>query len=255
MIPHHVYYLRTAMGCLGLCSMLHTIWSSQGAVSPQLLAAPVPPQCKRKRSNEPTACAGLTQRPHCAAGEHDANHPKALRPRRPAPMPPTHRRPRVLDTSRHCCPHTGCDYRGGLGLGNLRANGHPSDGPWRQFDCRACKGYFLESHGTILQGKRMAVELIVHVLACLTEGLGMRATARVCEIDPNTVLQWLVEAAEPLQAFSASCLCDVHVRQRQLDALYAVLRSVKDGEVSEDNAIKCLERSRHWVWTVRDPES
>jgi len=101
----------------------------------------------------------------------------------------------------------------------------------------------------------MAVELIVHVLACLTEGLGMRATARVCEIDPNTVLQWLVEAAEPLQAFSASCLCDVHVRQRQLDALYAVLRSVKDGEVSEDNAIKCLERSRHWVWTVRDPES
>ena len=80
-------------------------------------------------------------------------------------------------------------------------------------------------------------------------------TARVCEIDPNTVLQWLVEAAEPLQAFSASCLCDVHVRQRQLDALYAVLRSVKDGESSADNAIKCLERSRHWVWTVRDPES
>jgi len=35
----------------------------------------------------------------------------------------------------------------------------------------------------------MAVELIVHVLACLAEGLGMRATARVCEIDPNTVLQ------------------------------------------------------------------
>jgi len=44
MIPHHVYYLRTAMGCLGLCIMLHTIWSSRGAVSPQLLAAPVPPQ-------------------------------------------------------------------------------------------------------------------------------------------------------------------------------------------------------------------
>ena len=45
------------------------------------------------------------------------------------------------------------------------------------------------------------------------------------------------------------------MRQRQLDALYAVLRSVKDGESSADNAIKCLERSRHWVWTVRDPES
>ena len=170
-------------------------------------------------------------------------------------MPPTHRRPRVIDTSRHFCPHTGCDYRGWLGLDNLRANGHPSGGPWRQLYCRACKGYFLETHGTILHGKRMAVELIVHVLACLAEGLGIRATARVFAIDPNTVLQWLVEAAEHLQAFSAYFLCDVHVRQLQLDELYAVLRSVKEGEISEDNAIKRLERSRHWVWTVLDPES
>ena len=170
-------------------------------------------------------------------------------------MPPPHRRPRVIDTSRHFCPRTGCDYRGWLGLGNLRANGHPSGDPWRQLYCRACKGYFLETHGTILHGKRMAVELIVHVLACLAEGLGIRATARVFAIDPNTVLQWLVEAAEQLQAFSAYFLCDVHVRQLQLDELYAVLRSVKDAEISEDNAIKRLERSRHWVWTVLDPES
>jgi hypothetical protein len=33
--------------------------------------------------------------------------------------------------------------------------------------------------------------------------LGIRGTARVFEIDPNTVLGWLVEAAEQLQAFSA----------------------------------------------------
>ena len=143
MIPHHVYYLLTAMGCLWLCIMLHTIWSSRGAVSPQPLAEPVPPQGKRKRSNEPKAFEGLTQRPHCAACEHDANHLKAPLPRRPAPMPPTHRRPRVIDTSRHFCPRTGCDYRGWLGLGNLRANGHPSGNPWRQLYCRACKGYFL----------------------------------------------------------------------------------------------------------------
>jgi hypothetical protein len=60
MIPHHAYYLLTAMGCLWLCIMLHTIWSSRGAVSPQSLAEPVPPQGKRKRSNEPKAFEGLT---------------------------------------------------------------------------------------------------------------------------------------------------------------------------------------------------
>jgi hypothetical protein len=118
-------------------------------------------------------------------------------------MAPTHRRPREVDTSRHFCPYNDCDYRGWLGLGNLRANGHPSGGPWRQFYCTACKGYFLETHGTLFHGKQAAVELIVRVLACLAEGLGIRATARVFEIDPNTVLQWLVEAAEQLKAFSA----------------------------------------------------
>jgi hypothetical protein len=52
-------------------------------------------------------------------------------------------------------------------------------------------------------GKQVAVELLVRVLACLAEGLGIRATARVFEVDPNTVLHWLVEAASssrPLRA-------------------------------------------------------
>jgi IS1 family transposase len=170
-------------------------------------------------------------------------------------MSPTNRRPRTIDTSRHFCPHAGCDYRGWLGLGNLRANGHPSGGPWRQLYCRSCHGYFLETHGTIFHGKRLSVELIVRVLACLAEGLGIRATARVFEVDPNTVLQWLVEAAEQLEAFSQYFLCDIHVRQLQLDELYAVLRAVRDDELGEAEAIQRLERAPHWVWTAMDPES
>ena len=126
-------------------------------------------------------------------------------------MPPTNRRPRTVDTSMHFCPHTACDYRGWLGLNNLRSNGHPSGGPWRQLHCLGCHGYFLEHHGTLFHGKQAAVELIVCVLACLAEGLGIRATARVFEVDPNTVLEWLVEAAEQLRAFSVYFLCDVHV--------------------------------------------
>jgi hypothetical protein len=45
----------------------------------------------------------------------------------------------------HFCPHSDCAYRGWLELGNLRANGHPNGGPWRQFYCTSCKGYFLET--------------------------------------------------------------------------------------------------------------
>ena len=143
-------------------------------------------------------------------------------------MPPTYRRPRSVDTSRHFCPHTGCRYRGWLRLGNLRANGHPSGGPGRQFQCTACQGYFPEHHGTLFYGKQVAIELLVRVLACLAEGLGIRATARVFEVAPNTVLHWLVEATEQLHAFTSYVLCEVHVQQVQLDELYAVLSPVQE---------------------------
>jgi IS1 family transposase len=155
----------------------------------------------------------------------------------------------------HFCPHSHCDYRGWLGLNNLRANGHPNGGPWRQFQCTACEGYFPEHHGTIFHGKQVAVELIVRVLACLAEGLGIRATARVFEVAPHTVLHWLVEAAEQLRAFSAYFLCNLHVEQLQLDEVYAVLRDLKAGAISDDEAMKRLERSSAWVWTAMDPKS
>jgi len=94
-----------------------------------------------------------------------------------------------------------------------------------------------------------------HVIACLAEGLGIRGTARVCEVDPNTVLQWLIEAADRRRAFARHVLHDVRIRQGQLDELFALLRAVKDGKVSEAKVIERLERSPQWVWVAMDPES
>jgi IS1 family transposase len=253
MVSHLFYYQLVLLGLLWLCVMLHLAWPSPGT-TPQ--TAPSPPlTLRRQRSTAPKPFAGLTHKPPCALCEQAAAHPYAPPPAPPAPMPPPHRRPRTVDTSRHFCPHPGCRYRGWPGRGNLRANGHPSGGPWRQFHCTACDGYFLETHGTLFHGKRLSVELIVRVLACLAEGLGIRATARVFEVDPNTVLHWLGEAAEQLQAFSAYFLCDVHVHQLQLDELYVVLRALKAGEISEDKALEHLEGARPWVWTAIDPVS
>jgi IS1 family transposase len=253
MISHLFYYQLALLALIWLFVMLHLPWPRRSATTLTTPGTPIKP--KRTRSNEPKAFEGLTHKPHCVLCERDTVEPKALPPTRPDPIPPTHRRPRTVDTSQHFCPHAGCDYRGWLGLGNLRANGHPSGGPWRQFHCTACQGYFLETHGTIFHGKQAAVELIVRVLACLAEGLGIRATARVFEVDANTVLHWLIEAAEHLRAFSVYFLCDLHVKQLQLDELYAVLRDLKAGAIGEDEAIQRLERSPYWVWTAMDPQS
>jgi len=251
MVPTLLFYQLGLVALVCVFLMLCWLWPN-AAASPHQPIVPTKPS-RHKRSTEPKPFASLTQRPPCALCEREATQAHEPPPAPPEPMPPTHRRPRTVDTSQHFCPHTGCRYRGWLRRGNLRANGHPNGGPWRQFPCTACEGYFPEHHGTIFHGKQVAVELIVRVLACLAEGLGIRATARGFEVAPNTVLHWLVEAAEQLTAFSASFLCEVHVTQLQLDELYAVLSAVKDGELSEAKAIRRLSRSPHWVWVAIDP--
>src|SRR5712691_2992166 len=246
-----LYYQLVVLGLLWLFVMLHSAWPSRCATAQGTPAMPITP--RRQRSKELKPFAGLTRKPHCALCEQETAHPQPRPPVRPAPIPSTNRRPRAIDTSMHFCPHVDCAYRGWRGLGNLRANGHPNGSPWRQFHCTACKGYFLETHSTIFHGKRVSVELIIRVLACLAEGLGIRGTARVFEVDPNTVLQWLVEAAEQLQAFSRHFLHDIRVNQVQLDELFALLSAVKDGKVSEAEAIERLGRSPQWVWVAMDP--
>jgi transposase-like protein/IS1 family transposase len=255
MVSHHFVYQMVLWVLIWFFIIWHLTQPKRSVAAPATPTAPEPLKPARYRPNEPKPFEGLTQKPHCALCERDTAPPKAPPSVPPDPMPATNRRPREVDTAMHFCPHSKCDYRGWTGLGNLRANGHPSGGPWRQFHCTSCKGYFLETHGTIFHGKQASVERIIHVLACLAEGLGIRATARVFEVDANTVLHWLAEAAEQLRAFSAYFLCDLHVEQLQLDELYAVLRALKAGEISEDAAIKRLERSPYWVWTAMDPKS
>jgi IS1 family transposase len=252
MVSHLFYYQLALIALVWLCLMLQWAWPSDPAPCP-LPPEPIPPVPKRPRERRPFA--GLTTQPHCDA----CAHASALRPEAPCPPPPrivpTRGRRRQVDTSTHFCPNPDCAYRGWVGWGNLRANGHPNGSPWRQLLCVVCRGYFLETLGTLLHGKRAAGDLIVRVIACLAEGLGIRGTARVFEVDPNTVLQWLVEAAEQLQAFSRYVLHDVRVRQVQLDELFALLSAVKAGEVTETEALERLERSPQWVWVAMDPES
>ena len=251
MIPHLFFYQLVLLGLLWVFFMLHAAWPSQGTATQRRPVEPILPP--RKRSRDPQPFPGLTRTPPCAACEQ--GHAHGLQP--PGCPPPrivsTRGRPRQVDPSFHCCPKANCDYGGWVGLGNIRANGHPNGGPWRQLHCTSCGGYFQETHGTPLHGKRVALDVLVWAVGALAEGLGIRAVARVFEVDPNTVLAWLVEVAEHAAAFSQYFLHDVRVTQVQLDELFALLSAVQTGELSEAEAISRLSRSPHWVWAALDP--
>jgi hypothetical protein len=253
MVSDFVFSQLVLVALVWLCLMLYWVWPSDSAVASPLTPEPAPPRPQRQR--EPQPFVGLTTKPHCDACEQAT----ASRPQAPSAPPPrlvmTRGRRRQVDTSHQFCPNPDCAYRGWVGWGNLRANGHPGGGCWRQLLCIACRRYFLETLGTIFHGKRTAPDLIVRVIGCLAEGVGIRGTARVFEVDPNTVLQWLVEAAEQLRTFSYYFLHNLQLCQVQLDELYAVLSALKEGKIGAEEAIERLSRSPHWVWVAMEPES
>ncbi len=251
MVSHLFFYQLMFLGLLWLCVMLHYAWPNECTVGDQRPSQPLPPP--RKRSRDPQPFPGLTRTPPCAACEQAHEHGPQPPGCPPPRMAPTRGRPRQVDTSHHCCPDPDCRYGGWVGLGNITANGHPSGGPWRQLHCSRCGGYFQETHGTPLHGKRVSPDMLVWAIGALAEGLGIRAVARVFEVDPNTVLAWLVEVAEHAAAFSQYFLHDVRVTQVQLDELFALLSAVQTGEVSDAEAIQRLSRSPHWVWGALDP--
>jgi transposase-like protein len=146
-------------------------------------------------------------------------------------------RPRHIDTSAHYCPHESCPYYGWLARGNIRANGHPIGRGWRQLYCAACGRYFLETHGTLFYDKTRVAEVILRAIATLAEGLGIRAVGRVFHVEANTVLAWLIEAAEHAETVSHFLLHDLKVKQVRLDELFALVSELRTGQIDEQGAI------------------
>jgi hypothetical protein len=180
-------------------------------------AGPNPPKPQRG----PKPCAGFTLRPDCELCEQHVRSQPQTTSAPPPRMRFTQGRHRHVNTAGHFCPHSACAYHGRVGLGNIRANGHPNGRRWRQLVCLGCHGYCLETVGMPLPGKQMEPDTLVWAIAALTEGRGIRAVARVFAVAPNTVLRGLGEAAEPLEGFARSLLHDMDVEQVQMDALFA----------------------------------
>jgi hypothetical protein len=164
MVSHLFFSQLVLVALVWRCVMRQWAWPSDPAdVCP---TTPEPPGPQPKRHRVPTPFVGLTTKPHCDACAH-APAPRPQAPSAPPPrLVPTRGRRRQVDTSTHLCPNPDCAYRGWVGWGNLRSNGHPRGSPWRQLLCVAGRRYFLETLGTLLPGQHASVELIVRVMAC-----------------------------------------------------------------------------------------
>jgi len=208
MAPNLLWYQLLLVALVLSCLLIHVGWPANPSATSKTSLKPDKP--RRKRSKDLTPFPRLLHKPLCKAYETGANAP----PKAPGAPPPVltcaRGRRRTVDTAQHFCPDHDCAYHGWLGRGNIRSNGYPGGQLWRQLQCVSCHGYFSETAGTIFHGKRSSVDLIVCVIACLAEGLGIRGTARVFELGPPGAMSRFFTVSRKTLSLPKSTRC--HIR-------------------------------------------
>src|SRR5260370_7996552 len=76
-----------------------------------------------------------------------------------------------MDTSKQFCPNQACSARGKIGEGNITIH----DRKRQRYRCKICKQTFSERRGTMFEGLRTPMELIVLVRTLLSYGRPVQA--------------------------------------------------------------------------------
>jgi hypothetical protein len=69
--------------------------------------------------------------------------------------------------------------------------------------------------------------LFYDVIACLVEGNGIRATARIKKVDKDTVSAWLDRASQQVEAVSRYLMVNLHFEAVQLDEFWSFVQKKK----------------------------
>jgi hypothetical protein len=93
-----------------------------------------------------------------------------------------------------------------------------------------CGKHFQETIGTAFSGSSVPAQDIMRAIAVLCEGVNPRKVARIFEVDKDTVLKWLVEAAMHNEVVGRYMMHHLHLSQVQMDELYGLLNGMRDEE-------------------------
>lgn len=117
------------------------------------------------------------------------------------------------------CWNPSCPDYGKVHLSNIRRFGRTEAGCQR-YQCRTCKGTFVETIGTVFYGRHHTQETIIECLALLAERTSLAAIHRVKGVKEETLVAWLRVAAQHVERIEAMLLANYRLTRAQLDALW-----------------------------------
>lgn len=126
------------------------------------------------------------------------------------------------------CPNEQCKDYGLRGHGNIgiRAK-YGKDKNRDLLYCRTCGKRFAASRASALFGLHLPAETIRQIIHHAAEGVGVRATARLLELDKDTVNRVILRAGEHCARVLSGLLTSLQLTEAQLDELWTFVKKRK----------------------------
>lgn len=126
------------------------------------------------------------------------------------------------------CPNEQCQDYSLRGRGNIAVRGkYGKDNNRDLLYCRTCGKRFAFTQASALFGMHLPTEKIRQIIHHAAEGVGVRATARLLELDKDTVNRVILRAGEHCAHVLSGLLISLALTETQLDELWTFVKKEK----------------------------
>ena len=131
----------------------------------------------------------------------------------------------MTDVKNAFCPNTDCKDYGIQNHSNIAIRGkYGKEKDKDLFYCRTCGQRFASTRATAFFGLHLSDEKISQIIHHTAEGVGVRATARLLDINKDTVNRVILRAGEHCEIVLSNLLHSLKLKEAQLDELWAFVK-------------------------------
>ena len=131
----------------------------------------------------------------------------------------------MADVDNAFCPNKDCKDYGLQNHGNIAIRGkYGKEKDKDLFYCRTCGQRFASTRATAFFGLHLSDEKIAQIIHHAAEGVGVRATARLLDINKDTVNRVILRAGEQCEIVLSNLLRSLKLNEAQLDELWAFVK-------------------------------
>ena len=131
----------------------------------------------------------------------------------------------MTDVKNAFCPNIDCKDYGLQNHGNIAIRGKYGKNKDKDLlYCRTCGKRFASTRATAFFGLHLSDDKIAQIIHHAAEGVGVRATSRLLDINKDTVNRVILRGGEHCEIVLSNLLRSLKLQEAQLDELWAFVK-------------------------------